>query len=332
MSLVSGRRAPVALGLTAMVALACTEPVAAATTAAGEVVRSALVGARLWVNPASPAKQQADAWRSTRPADASALDVIAKTPTAVWIGDWNRDVAADVQRVVSQANSQGALAVLVAYNIPNRDCGSHSAGGESSASGYRKWIGDFARGIRGGQAVVVLEPDALASTKCLAESQVTERFALLAEAVRTLKGAHATVYIDAGHAQWLPAADAAARLQRAGVAQADGFALNVSNYVSTAANVRYGNDVSRRVGGRHYIVDTSRNGSATAAGEWCNPSGQSVGITPTTNTGEPLVDAYLWIKQPGESDGACNGGPRAGAFWPEYAVKLVTSSATYASR
>ena len=37
-------------------------------------------------------------------------------------------------------------------------------------------------------------------------------------------------------------------------------------------------------------------------------------------TGEPLVDGYLWLKRPGESDGACNGGPKAGDFWTDRAI------------
>ena len=35
------------------------------------------------------------------------------------------------------------------------------------------------------------------------------------------------------------------------------------------------------------------------------------------------LDAYLWVKAPGESDGTCNGGPYAGAWWPDYALRLM---------
>ena len=56
---------------------------------------------------------------------------------------------------------------------------------------------------------------------------------------------------------------------------------------------------------------------------WCNPSGRSVGARPTTATGDALVDAFLWVERPGESDGACHGGPAAGTFWPEYALGLM---------
>ncbi|MYV59291.1 endoglucanase, partial [Streptomyces sp. SID4931] len=47
------------------------------------------------------------------------------------------------------------------------------------------------------------------------------------------------------------------------------------------------------------------------------------GEAPTTQTGDELVDAYLWIKRPGESDGDCKGGPKAGDWWPEYALGLA---------
>ena len=48
-------------------------------------------------------------------------------------------------------------------------------------------------------------------------------------------------------------------------------------------------------------------------GDWCNPPGSGLGARPTVNTGNPLVDALLWVKIPGESDGPCDaqGGVRA---------------------
>lgn len=77
------------------------------------------------------------------------------------------------------------------------------------------------------------------------------------------------------------------------------------------------------------MIDTSRNGSGPYGSarnnqDWCNPPGRTLGATPTTHTASPLVDAYLWVKEPGTSDGSCRpGDPRAGAWWPEYALELV---------
>jgi endoglucanase len=84
----------------------------------------------------------------------------------------------------------------------------------------------------------------------------------------------------------------------------------------------------------HFLIDTSRNGqgplnaSIYAAapynqpasviqtlsnGSWCNPPARGLGVHPTANTGVPLLDAYLWVKTPGQSDGTCDaaGGARA---------------------
>lgn len=285
-----------------------------------------LAGSRLFVSGQSPARKQAEAWRRSRPQDAALMEHIAAQPTAKWIGGWVPDVRAEVARVSASAAAQGAVPVFVAYNIPSRDCGSYSAGGSSNAAAYRKWIRQFAAGLSG-NPVVVLEPDAVAGANCLSTRARAERNDLLRDAIQVLKAARAVVYLDAGHARWHKPAAIAERLSQAGIAQADGFSLNVSNFLSTPENAAYGDAVSRLVGGKHYIIDTSRNGRG-GNGEWCNPRGRGLGEAPTTRTGRPRVDAYLWIKQPGESDGTCAGGPRAGAWWAEYALELARNQVT----
>jgi endoglucanase len=124
----------------------------------------------------------------------------------------------------------------------------------------------------------------------------------------------------------------ASRLRQVDIGTADGFSLNVSNYIANALSIAYGERLSRLLGGKHFIIDTSRNGMGGNGSEWCNVPGQSLGREPTTDTGNKLVDAYLWVKVPGESDGTCNGGPSAGSWWPEYALALARSAQTLASR
>nr|AHL27903.1 cellulase [uncultured bacterium] len=284
----------------------------------------ALLGVRLYVDPQHPARRLAEEWRARRPREAALLAKIAEQPQAIWLGDWVPDVAREVERIVRDAARQGAWPVLVAYNIPGRDCSQYSAGGADGADAYRQWIRAFARGLRAGPAIVVLEPDALAGLDCLAPPAREERIRLLRVAVEVLSAAGARVYVDAGHPRWHTAEEMASRLERVGVRRAAGFALNVSNFVSNRENVAYGERIAMRLGGNvHFVIDTSRNGLATADGQWCNPRGQSLGTNPTTRTGHPWVDAYLWIKRPGESDGSCNGGPRAGVWWTEYALELA---------
>jgi endoglucanase len=286
-----------------------------------------LAGKKLFVDPDSGARRQADAWRTSQPKDAALLDRIAKQPQASWFGEWNgNDVAGAVDRYMTAADDAGAVAMMVVYNIPHRDCGQYSAGGADAAGAYRVWIRYFAQGIRGRPAIVILEPDALGLIdKCLSAEAQAERLALLSDAVGVLtEQAKTFVYLDAGHARWVAADTMASRLSHAGVAGADGFALNTSNYMGTDENIAYGKAISAQIGGKHFVIDTSRNGNGPAADNaWCNPPGRALGAPPTTTTPDPLVDAFLWVKRPGESDGTCNGGPRAGDFWLDGALSLA---------
>ncbi|MGD9694288.1 MAG: glycoside hydrolase family 6 protein [Thermoleophilia bacterium] len=295
--------------------------------------RSASVGAPfagmpLYADPDGPARAQADRWRATRPDDAALMDRLAAQPQALWLGDWTADVRAAAAERVALARRAGAVPVLVAYNIPDRDCGQHSAGGAADARSYRAWIDALARGLAGGPSIVVLEPDALASLDCMEPDARAARTALIAAAATRLgRVAAARVYIDAGHAAWVPAAEMARRLRAAGVAKVAGFALNVASFQTTEASRAYGTAISRRAGGARFVIDTSRNGAGPAAGgEWCNPVGRAVGASPTTDPGLDRVDALLWVKRPGESDGECNGGPAAGSWWPEAALALVRAA------
>ncbi len=284
-----------------------------------------LAGMRLYVDPESNAARQAAAWRTSHPADAAEMEKLALQPVADWFGDSSGPVRAAVAARVATVRAAGAVPLLVAYDIPMRDCGSYSGGGAASPSAYRGWVRDFAAGLGAGPAIVILEPDALALADCLTPAQRTERYALLRDAVSVLKSAPGVhVYVDAGHSAWQPAATIADRLRDAGVDRADGFALNVSNFQRTGDAVAYGQAIAGQLGDAHFVVDTGRNGLGPALDNaWCNPSGRALGRPPTTRTGQPLVDAYLWIKPPGESDGTCNGGPAAGAWWPAYALGLA---------
>ena len=223
----------------------------------------------------------------------------------------------------------GSLQTLVVYNIPGRDCGSYSAGGADSAQAYQAWITQLASGVRGGTRIV-LEPDSLGLDCTLATAAPLLQFA-----VGQLKARGATVYIDAS--QWVRVDTVtsggvtkigmADRLRSAGIAAADGFALNVSNYQTTAAMVAYGHALSGALGGKHFIIDTSRNGNGPLGSQWCNPAGRALGQTPTTTTGITGLDALLWIKRPAESDGQCSASghhdPGAGQLFPAYALSLA---------
>ncbi len=255
---------------------------------------------------------------------------IADHPAAVWFADYTPStITSRVRAVTSGGAAEGRVPVLVPYAIPDRDCGGHSQGGAPGLDAYDDWIDLFAAGLGSGEVVVVLEPDSVAQADCLAAGDRADRFASLARAGRVLKDANpnARVYYDAGHSGWHAPAKQAGWLKEAGAASpasSDGIFSNVSNFHTTADEIAYDRAVLDALGGPASlgaVIDTSRNGNgAPADGEWCDPAGRKVGRTPTLSTGMGRIDAYLWVKLPGESDG-CKGRP--GTFTPSYAYDLA---------
>jgi endoglucanase len=281
----------------------------------------------LFVDSNSNAAAQVSAWQSSRPQDALTMKKIANASVARWFGNWDSNIGQDVSDYVKGAQKAGAMPVMVLYNIPQRDCGSYSAGGADNASSYKAWINSVHQAIGSGKAAVILEPDALAQMSCLSGADQNTRISLLQNAISTLKsGSGTTVYVDAGNSSWQSVQTMTERLNKVNISQADGFSLNVSNFYTASDSLKYGDDLSRALGGAHYVVDTGRSGLGSN-NEWCNPSGRALGPQPTTATNDPAVDAFLWIKSPGESDGNCNGGPNAGVWWPDYALGLAQRAA-----
>jgi endoglucanase len=383
-------------------------------------------------NPDAQA-QIADLRSSGNKHDANLIRKMIDTPQAVWFTQGTpKSVQQAVRNTVKNAAAKKTVPVLVAYNIPFRDCAQFSAGGATTVEDYMAWIDGFAAGIGNGHALVILEPDGLGiipwyttidgvqewcqPAEADPETAAADRFLMLNYAVDALQALpNVSVYLDGTHSSWLNVGDASHRLLQAGVQNADGFYLNVSNYQFTANSVEYGTWISKCItyvtavnpgdygscgnqywnGGpatnwtgdamdryqewreepysgnaadlkwntvginsrydlilgttqptTHFVIDTSRNGQGPwqppagypDAQDWCNPPDRGLGLRPTANTGNPLVDAYLWVKIPGESDGECTRGlgptgtvdpewgivdPGAGQWFPEMALDLV---------
>jgi endoglucanase len=187
---------------------------------------------------------------------ANLIQAMVNTPQAVWFTSGDpKDVQQAVKQIAQQAAGNGTVPVLVAYDIPGRDCGQYSAGGAPNDATYQAWISAFAKGIGGGKAVVLLEPDALANlpSNCGANAYdgapnpPTDgtRVADIKYAVNALTAdPNVSVYLDAGHSAWQSVGTIAQRLVEAGVLSARGFFLNVSNYQYTPNEVAYGTWVS----------------------------------------------------------------------------------------
>ena len=288
-----------------------------------------LVGKPFYVDPISKAMRAAQSASPPSPQ----LDYVANTPQAYWLDQAfpASTVGGTVSKLVGAAQGAGATPVLSIYALPHRDCYSYAAGGFGSADGYRAWIDAISAGLGSAPAAIILEPDALAMADCLTADQRAERFDLIRYAVDTLtRDPAAAVYIDAGHSRWVSADKMAAMLNDVGIARAQGFSLNTTNYYTTEEQMSYGDAISGMTGGSHYVIDTSRNGLGPESDSdmaWCNPKGRALGVPPTAATGNPNVDAFLWVKRVGESDGSCGRGePGAGTFVNQYAIDLALNA------
>jgi hypothetical protein len=138
----------------------------------------------------------------------------------------------------------------------------------SDEQAYENWVNGFAVGLGDRTAVVILEPDALAQlNSCLDQAQQQARLQMLTYAVKKLQTNSDQVYLDAGHANWVPASQMAARLRAADIAQAYGFSLNVANYDTTDREMGYATQLDRDLGmTKRFVIDTSRNGAGSARG------------------------------------------------------------------
>jgi len=190
------------------------------------------------------------------------------------------------------------------------------------------------------------------------------------------------VYLDAAHGGWIGwssnlAAYVAVVNQTLQLAGGNdlirGFATNIANYqplgsinstadpcgLLAAGNMGYDEthyaytlDQSLQaagITGKGYIIDTSRDGVPNArsnCNNWCNIKGAGLGVQSTSNTaasGITIIDAYYWVKTPGESDGTsnpasprfdpvCNStdadipAPEAGVWFPTFFVMLAENS------
>ena len=385
-------------------------------------------GSTFYADPHSTTLQAAQTLSGQARDDAQLLGSV---PSADWFtGGTPQEVQAKVDTLVSAASAADQMPVLVAYNLPFRDCAQYSAGGAADTAAYEAWIDGFAAGIGDREATVILEPDGLGIIPFYTTldgsmdwcqpadadpaTATANRFAQLNHAVDVLAALpNVKVYLDGTSSAWLNVGEISDRLVKAGVQKATGFFLNASNYQFTENGTAYGTWVSECIAyatkvapgdyascGNQYwnggpandwqgvamsnygrwtadatdpalntagidsryasilggvdptttfVIDTSRNGVGpwqytpgvySDAEDWCNPPDRGLGARPTTDTGSSLVDAFLWIKVPGESDGQCFRGtagpldpergmedPAAGQWFTQQAHELIAFAA-----
>jgi glycosyl hydrolase family 6 len=244
----------------------------------------------------------ADSIRAKHPQWALELDQLANMPKMDWIT--SASLVPTVGPRIAAADAVGQYAQFVLYAIPARDLGSHSAGGEEDAAGYRALIDAFAIQVAGRRCVTLLEPDAVSMGDRMGASDLAVRYELLRYAAKKLRG-----YLDAGSNNWIPAPEMAKRLVLAGIADADGFALNTSGTQWSADEHAYGQAIIAELAklgitGKGYLVDIGRNGLGPLD-QWSMSPGDAYFLPPD----HPDKDDQDWLNSELRGIGG-NGGER----------------------
>jgi len=300
-------------GLAALIALAGAGLLATVGQApAQSSTDNPLAGLTFYNDPESPSMLE---WRHlTRTGQRAKADLIwkiAREPKAVWVGRFTRpNFYVKVHRIFDAAQAQGAVPVITVLRAQSTGCSpTYDGGGPAEDRRTRAWYDDLARAIGGEQVVIAYEPDSLGTLECHKPSRRDDRLRLLRYGIDQLSALpNATIYIEAGASDWQGASRMAPKLRAVGIAKVRGFMLNATHYDWTKSNIKYGLQLSRLVGGKHFIINTAENGrgplhqrlpNGRVLNVWCNPPDRGLGPPPTTDTSNSMADAYLWINRPG---------------------------------
>jgi cellulose 1,4-beta-cellobiosidase len=230
----------------------------------------------------------------------------------------------------------------------------------------------------GQRIAAVVEPDSLPNIatnlsipKCAA-SEAAYRDGV-AYAISKLAAPNVSLYLDAAHAGWLGWPDNMTKVATifhdvltaaGGADKIRGFATNTANYTELHEQpelydyqfnpchdeLTYVQKLTAQlatvgIANKGFIIDTSRNGRGGIRkqwGSWCNVQGAGIGERPVADPQSGL-DAYFWVKPPGESDGtsdasaprfdpscanpdATPGAPQAGTWFNPSFINLVKNA------
>ncbi|KAG4102374.1 cellobiohydrolase [Neocallimastix lanati (nom. inval.)] len=284
---------------------------------------------------------------------------VKSVPTAVWLA-WE-GAPGEVAQHLEAAGTK--TVVFIMYMIPTRDCNANaSAGGASSLEAYKGHVDNIANTIKShpnSKVVMILEPDTLgnlvtANSEACKNVHTLHKNALSYGVNVFGSMSNVSVYIDAAHGAWLGnstdkvAAVIKEILNNAPNGKIRGLSTNISNYQPVASEYGYHQKLASALSAvgvpdMHFVVDTGRNGVGISSDTWCNLVGTGFGERSkgNPNPGMPLLDAYMWLKTPGEADGSSSGAradpgcaksdslpgaPDAGQWFHEYFVQLLKNA------
>jgi hypothetical protein len=208
------------------------------------------------------------AWQAATGTQKRLLARVALQPRVRWFTSKTAasDIAAQIRDYITttQHGDPNVLVQLATFRLwPNHEDHRSEPLTAAMQAAYRAWVDNAAKGIGNSRVLINLEPDLPVSWTGW---QPYVRLRLAGYAARVFGSLpNASVYIDAGAADWMPVSQAVTTLVNAGVRYARGFSLNDTHYDDLAGQIGYGRDVAQAlaaagVPNKHFVVDTSDNG------------------------------------------------------------------------
>ncbi|KAG9044283.1 Beta-glucosidase cel3A [Tulasnella sp. UAMH 9824] len=251
---------------------------------------------------------------------------------------------------------------------------------DNGVANYKAYIDSISSAVSaypGVRVVAVVEPDSLANLVTnMSDSHCANAHDAYLQCttyvLQKLTQCNIWLYLDAGHAGWLgwasnqdPAAQLFAQVYKSATPnRVRGLATNVANYnalhAATPDPITQGDPCTdelsyvQALGPKltaqgfpaHFIIDQGRSGQQNLRqqwGDWCNIKGAGFGLHPTTSTPDSSIDAIVWVKPGGESDGTSDSSssrydstcslsdakqpaPEAGTWFEAYFEDLLTNA------
>ena len=296
-----------------------------------------LAGVRLFVDHDSPSWHQWRAYRRSGPAPArrrsSGRSRASRRPCGS-AASRARTSGRRCAALIVAAKRQGAVPLFTVMRAVSDRLRAHAtpAAGRPRTPARAPGTADLARTLGHARVVIAFEPDSLGTIDCHARSRRDDRLRLLRYGVDALARQPERDHLPRGRRLRLGAgaahrAPAARDRDRQGArvhAERDPLRLDARQHQARPRDLAPDRRQAlrhqhRRERARADPLPARRTAAASPSGA-TRPRG--LGPAPTTNTSNPMVDAYLWINRPGYAQG-CQGRPIA---W--YAPRALATRAT----
>ena len=243
------------------------------------------------------------------------FNFMSEQPIPLWYTDKALNSLNEIKETLQ--NCQQSISTIIIYGMVNKDCDAdESAGGyNKNPNDYTNFITNLYKEVNNRNIIYIVEPDALAlsmDNKCGVGNNY---ISYIKNAINILsENKNSIIYLDIGY--WVLIYDDQQVKNVIKIInnidpnkKIKGFSLNLSNYRS---NIEMINACKKIIdlSGHQYtcIIDTSRNANGPdEKNTWCNAKNAGIGNKPTKNTGNNIIDYFMWLKPAIEVDGHCYG-------------------------